>query len=127
MKKLLLTILLLFTVTLTFAQTQFSRNYTKICVIKKYKTPQWNDAENKIIFNYQNSTTFKIIMNDGTIRFFDQQTDLSEGETQGGFKYQSAIFREQGSALTVYLQIFDDNTYGTRIIFENGDMIQFTN
>jgi hypothetical protein len=127
MKKLLLTMLLLFTVTLTFAQSQFTRNYTKICVIKKDKTPQWNYAENKIIFNYQNSTTFKIIMNDGSVRFFDQETDLLEGETKGGIKFQSATFREQGSSLTIYLQIFDDNSYGTRIIFDNGDMIQFTN
>jgi hypothetical protein len=127
MKKLLLTMLLLFTVTLASAQSQFTRNYTKICVIRKDKTPQWDYAENKIIFNYQNSTTFKIVMNDGSVRFFDQQTDLSEGETQGGIKYQSATFREQGATLTVYLQIFDDNSYGTRIIFDNGDMIQFTN
>jgi hypothetical protein len=127
MKKLLLTMLLLFTVTLTSAQSQFTRNYSKICVIRKDKAPQWESAENKIIFNYQNSSTFKIVMNDGTIRFFDQQTDLVEGETQGGMKYQSATFREQGSSLTVYLQIFYDNSYGTRIIFENGDMIQFTN
>jgi len=127
MKKLLLTMLLLFTVTLTFAQSQFTRNYTKICVIRKDKEPKWEAAENKIIFNYQNSTTFKIIMNDGSVRFFDQETDLLEGETKGGIKYQSATFREQGSSLTIYLQIFDDNSYGTRIIFDNGDMIQFTN
>lgn len=127
MKKLLLTMLLLFTVTLTFAQSQFTRNYTKICVIRKDKEPKWEYAENKIIFNYQNSTTFKIIMNDGSVRFFDQETDLLEGETKGGIKFQSATFTEQGSTLTIYLQIFDDNSYGTRIIFDNGDMIQFTN
>jgi len=127
MKKLLLIILLLFTVTLASAQSQFTRIYSKVCVIRKDKEPQWNSAENKIIFNYQNSTTFKIVMNDGSIRFFDQQTDLSEGETQGGMKYQSATFTEQGTNFTVFLQIFDDNSYGTRIIFDNGDMIQFTN
>jgi hypothetical protein len=127
MKNLLLTMLLLFTVTISSAQSQFTRIYSKICVIKKDKEPQWNSAENKIIFNYQDSATFKIIMNDGSIRFFDQKTDLLEGETTGGMKYQSATFTEQGSTLTVYLQIFDDNSYGTRIIFNNGDMIQFTN
>ena len=119
--------LLLFTVTLVSAQSQFTRIYSKICVIRKDKEPKWDSAENKIIFNYQNSATFKIIMNDGSIRFFDQKTDLLEGETKGGMKFQSATFTEQGSALTVYLQIFDDNSYGTRIIFDNGDMIQFTN
>ena len=127
MKKLLLTMLLLFTVTLVSAQSQFTRIYSKICVIRKDKEPKWDSAENKIIFNYQNSATFKIIMNDGSTRFFDQQTDLLEGKTQGGMKFQSATFKEQGSTFTVYLQIFEDNSYGTRIIFENGDMIQFTN
>jgi hypothetical protein len=127
MKKLLLTMLLLFTVTLASSQSQFTRNYTKICVIRKDKEPKWESVENKIIFNYQDSATFKIIMNDGSVRFFDQETDLLEGETKGGIKFQSATFREQGSSLTIYLQIFDDNSYGTRIIFDNGDMIQFTN
>ena len=127
MKKLLLTMLLLFTVTITSAQSQFTRIYSKICVIRKDNSPEWKSAENKLIFNYQNSTTFKIIMNDGSTRFFDQQTDLLEGKTIGDIKYQSATFKEQGSNFTVYLQIFYDNSYGTRIIFENGDMIQFTN
>lgn len=79
MKKLLLTMLLLFTVTLVSAQSQFTRIYSKICVIRKDKEPKWDSTENKIIFNYQNSATFKIIMNDGSIRFFDQKTDLLEG------------------------------------------------
>lgn len=127
MKKFLLTLLLVFSFTLVSAQTEFTRIYTKICTIEKDKTPKWNDAENKFIFNYKNEATIKMILNDGTVKFFDQVTDLEKNRTEGGVVYQAAEFKEQGTAFRVYLQIFDDVEYGTRIIFTNGTMIQFTN
>ena len=127
MKKLLLTLLLVFSFTLVSAQTEFTRIYTKICAIETGKDPQWKYGENKFIFNYQNDAIIKIIMNDGTIKFFNQVTDLEKNITDSGFIYQGAEFREQGTNLIVFLQIFDDVEYGTRIVFENGYMIQFTN
>jgi hypothetical protein len=127
MKKLLLTLLLLLSFTLTSAQTEFTRIYTKICTIEKDKEPQWKSAENKFIFNYKEDTILKIVLNDGTIRFFNQVTDLEKNRTEGGVVYQAAEFREQGTNFTVYIQIFDDVEYGTRIVFTNGTMVQFTN
>jgi len=127
MKKLLFTLLLLFSFALVSAQTEFTRIYTKICTIEKGKEPKWNDAENKFIFNYQNDATIKMILNNGTVKFFDQVTDLVENKTEGGISYQGAEFKEQGTSFKVYLQIFDDADYGTRIIFTNGTMVQFTN
>jgi len=127
MKKFLLTLLLVFSFTLVSAQTEFTRIYTKICTIEKGKTPDWRYAENKFIFNYQNDATIKMILNDGTIKFFDQVTDLETSKTEGGIEYQAAEFKEQGTSFRVYLQIFDDAKYGTRIVFSNGTMIQFTN
>jgi hypothetical protein len=127
MKKLILTLLLLLSFTLTSAQTEFTRIYTKICTIEKNKEPQWKSAENKFIFNYKEDTILKIVLNDGTIRFFNQVTDLEKNRTEGGVVYQAAEFREQGTNFTVYIQIFDDVEYGTRIVFTNGTMVQFTN
>lgn len=127
MKKLLLTLLLLLSFTLASAQTEFTRIYTKICTIEKNKEPQWKSAENKFIFNYKEDTILKIVLNDGTIRFFNQVTDLEKNRTEGGVVYQAAEFREQGTNFTVYIQIFDDVEYGTRIVFTNGTMVQFTN
>lgn len=127
MKKLLLTLLLVFSFTLVSAQTEFTRIYTKICTIEKEKEPQWKYAENKFIFNYQNDAIIKMVLNDGTIKFFNQVTDLEKNRTEGGMVYQAAEFREQGTNFTVYLQIFDDVEYGTRILFTNGTMVQFTN
>lgn len=127
MKKLLLTLVLLLSFTLASAQTEFTRIYTKICTIEKDKTPEWKFAENKFIFNYKEDTILKIVLNDGTIKFFNQVTDLEKNRTEGGMIYQAAEFREQGTNLTVYLQIFDDVEYGTRIVFTNGTMVQFTN
>ena len=49
MKKLLLTLVLVLTFTLASAQSEFTRIYTKICVIQKDKEPQWKSAENKFI------------------------------------------------------------------------------
>ena len=127
MKKLLLTLVLVLTFTLASAQSEFTRIYTKICAIEEGKSPEWKYGENKFIFNYQNDAIIKLIMNDGTIKFFNQETDLEKNRTTGGAVYQGAQFREQGTNLTVFLQIFDDVEYGTRIIFENGAIIQFTN
>jgi hypothetical protein len=127
MKKLLLTLLLLFSFTLASAQTEFTRIYTKICTVEKDKEPKWNNAENKFIFNYKEDAILKIVLNDGTIKFFNQITDLDKNKTEGGIVYQAAEFREQGTNFTVYLQIFDDAEYGTRIVFTNGTMVQFTN
>ena len=56
MKKLLLTMLLLFTVTIASAQSQFVRNYTKIFVIRKDKEPKWESTEKKINIKYKNTT-----------------------------------------------------------------------
>jgi hypothetical protein len=127
MKKLLLTLLLLLSFTLASAQYEFTRIYTKICTIEKDKEPQWKTAENKFIFNYKDDAIIKIVLNDGTIKFFNQVTDLEKNRTEGGVVYQAAEFREQGTNFTVYLQIFDDAEYGTRIVFTNGTMVQFTN
>lgn len=127
MKKILLTLLLVFSFTLVSAQSEFTRIYTKICTIEKDKAPQWKDAENKFIFNYQNDATIKMVLNDGTVKFFDQVTDLVEDKTEGGVIYQAAEFREQGTNFTFFLQIFDNSEYGTRIVFTNGTMVQFTN
>jgi hypothetical protein len=112
---------------LASAQTEFTRIYTKICTIEKDKTPKWDNAENKFIFNYQNDAIIKMVLNDGSIKFFNQITDLDKNKTEGGAVYQAAEFREQGTNFTIYLQIFDDVEYGTRIVFTNGTMIQFTN
>ena len=127
MKKLLLTLVLLLSFTLASAQTEFTRIYTKICTIEKDKTPKWDNAENKFIFNYQNDAIIKMVLNDGSIKFFNQVTDLEKNRTEGGAVYQAAEFREQGTNFTIYLQIFDDVEYGTRIVFTNGTMVQFTN
>lgn len=127
MKKLLLTLLLVFSFTLASAQTEFTRIYSNICTIEKGKTPEWKLAENKFIFNYKEDAILKIVLNDGTIKFFNQVTDLEKNRTEGGAIYQAAEFREQGTNFTVFIQIFDDVEYGTRIIFSNGTMVQFTN
>lgn len=127
MKKLLLTLLLVFSFTLASAQSEFTRIYTKMCTIEKDKTPEWKSAENKFIFNYKEDTILKIVLNDGTIKFFNQITDLEKNKTEGGSVYQAADFREQGTSFKVFLQIFDDAEYGIRIIFSNGTMVQFTN
>jgi hypothetical protein len=97
MKKLLLTLLFVLSFTLVSAQTEFVRIYTNICTIEKDKTPEWKSAENKFIFNYKEDTILKIVLNDGTIKFFNQVTNLEKNRTEGGAVYQAAEFREQGT------------------------------
>lgn len=128
MKKLILFLLLFFTISATFAQEdtpqQFRRIYTEVVVTQKGEVSR-REAENTVLFNYGNQPEIKMYMSDGSVRYYEQISSREEGSTEGGMRFNSATYQEKTSNFTFYVQLFYDKKYGCRFIFSNGDMIQF--
>lgn len=126
MRKIILILVLMFSINLVSAQEpqQFRRVYSEIALVKDNKVSR-ADAQNIIIFNYDNEGVIKIYMADGSIRHFDQVTGRDEGFTEGGMGYNGAMYKDRTHDMTVFVQLFEDRQYGVRLIFKNGDMIQF--
>ena len=126
MKKIILFLLLIFSISTISAQPpqQFRRVYSEVAIVKDNKVSRAL-AENAILFNYGNEAVIKIYMADGSVRYFDQTTERDEGSTYGGMAYNGAIYKDRTHGMTVFVQLFEDRRYGVRLIFKNGDMIQF--
>ena len=108
--------MLVLVINTTFAQEvpqQFRRVYSEVVCVKKKNAPTRANSENVVFFNYGNEAVIKVYLADGAVRYYDQITDREEGSTDGGMAYSSAVYKERGKTL------------GFRIIFSNGDMIQF--
>lgn len=118
--------MLMFSINLVSAQQpqQFRRVYSEIAVIKDNKVSR-AEAQNTIFFNYGNEAVIKIYMADGSVRYFDQVAERDEGSTFGGMAYNGAMYKDRTYGMKVFVQLFEDRQYGVRLIFKNGDMIQF--
>jgi hypothetical protein len=126
MRKIILILVLLFSINLVSAQQpqQFRRIYSEIALIRDNKVSR-AEAQNTIFFNYGNEAVIKIYMADSSVRYFDQTTDRDEGSTYGGMAFNSASYKDRTHGTIVFVQLFEDRQYGVRFIFKNGDMIQF--
>lgn len=126
MKKLILFLMLVLTINTMSAQQpqQFRRVYSEIAVVKDDKVSR-AEAQNTVFFNYGNEAVIKIYMADGSVRYFDQVSERDEGFTEGGMGYNGARYKDRTYGTTVFVQLFEDRKYGVRLIFKNGDMIQF--
>ncbi len=103
---------------------QFRRVYSEIAVVKNNILSR-EYAQNTIFFNYGDEGVIKIYMADGSIRYLDQITERDEGSTEGGMNYNGSMYKDRTYGLNVFAQLFEDRQYGFRLIFKNGDMIQF--
>jgi hypothetical protein len=124
MKKLLVVLLLVLTVSIGYSQEQFRRIYSQVVLTQNDKTTR-KDGENIIFFNYGNEAVIKIYLADGTVRYYEQVSDREENSTDGGMAFGGAMYQEKGKDLEIYVQLFEDRKYGFRVVFNNGDMIQF--
>lgn len=126
MRKIILFLLLYFSISTISAQPpqQFRRIYSELAIIKKDKVSRV-EAENIVFFNYGGEAVIKIYMADGSIKYFDQIEERVEGATDGGMRYNGAMYKETNGKLTVFVQLFEDRQYGVRFIFKNGEMVQF--
>jgi hypothetical protein len=124
MKKLLVVLLLVLAVSTGYSQTQFKRSYSE-AVITQNDNITRKDGQNIVFFNYGNQPVIKIYLADGTVRYYEQISDREENSTDGGMAFGGAMYQEKGKDLKIYVQLFEDRKYGFRVVFNNGDMIQF--
>lgn len=124
MKKLLIVLLLVLAVSTGYSQTQFRRNYSEVVLTQNDNVTR-KDGQNTIFFNYGNEPIIKIYLADGTVRYYEQISERQEKSTNGGMAFGGAVYQEVGKDLEMYVQLFEDRKYGFRIVFNNGDMIQF--
>ena len=124
MKKLLIVLLLVLTVSTGYSQTQFRRNYSEVVLTQNDNITR-KYSQNTVFFNYGNEAVIKIYLADGTVRYYEQISDREENSTNGGMAFNGAMYQEIGKDLEIYVQLFEDRKYGFRVVFNNGDMIQF--
>jgi hypothetical protein len=104
----------------TFAQDDFTRNYKKI-VIKTEKDTIERTGSVTVVFK-----TNEVVIYDGKIvDHYYQISDVEEGASESGYKYQiiKCILKE--SSKTVNMQLFD-SVDTLRVIFADG-YVEFYN
>jgi hypothetical protein len=123
MKKLLLLAMLLFG-TMTFAQETFVRKYTSMMVTIDDVEEAMKDADLTVVFNPNGNKGIKFYYGSGETTEYLQVSDLTEGTTTGGYKYQliKIINKEKGYELI--LQLFDNDGV-LRLLFSEGNTIEF--
>ena len=125
MKRLLVVLLLVLTVSIGYSQTQFRVVYNEVALTDKNEKVTRRFGENIIFFNYGNESMVKIYLNDGTTRLFTQVTDRAEGKTSGGMEFEYAYYEEKSEHFQLMIQLFTDRQYGARLVLEDGQTIQF--
>ena len=123
MKKLLLLAMLLFG-TMTFAQDTFVRKYTSMMATRNNVEEPVKAADLTVVFNPNGNKGIKFYYGSGETTEYLQVSDLTEGTTTGGYKYQliKIINQEKGYELT--LQLFDNDGV-LRLFFSEGNTIEF--
>ena len=125
MKKILIVLLLVLAVSTGYSQTQFREIYSQTALVDKDNKLTRKFGENIFIFNYGSEPVIKLYMYDGSVRMFDQITDRKYGTTEGGMTFHYARYEERSQHFTVTVQLFDDKQYGVRLVFSDGQTIQF--
>ena len=120
MKKLILLLLMMFTIT-SFSQTQYRKIYTSTYT----EETGMKSVTNTFLYNYGNTTDLKIYYTNGESEIFEQVTEYIHGKTISGYGYISCMYHGRNSDIRILLQIFDDVNYGIRITFQSGQSIQF--
>jgi hypothetical protein len=125
MKKFLIAVLLVLAISTGYSQTQFREIYNQTALVDKDNKLTRKFGENIFIFNYGSEPVIKLYMYDGSVRMFDQITDRKYGTTEGGMTFHYARYEERSQHFTVTVQLFDDKQYGVRLVFSDGQTIQF--
>jgi hypothetical protein len=125
MKRLLVVLLLVLAVSTGYSQTQFREVYSQTAIVDKDSKVTRKFGENIFIFNYGSEPVIKLYLYDGSIRIFDQITDRGYDKTEGGMAFHYAKYKERSKYFIVTVQLFDDKQYGARLVFSDGQTIQF--
>ena len=121
MKRILLIMLLLFSLT-TFSQRKQSiRNYTEIGFIDSdgIKSKLY-EANTRFFYYYYGENQIKVfINNEAKLFYFDDESK----ESSNNIKYTKFHCIEGTSCEEVYICLFDDISKGSVILFSNGELI----
>ena len=127
MKKLLLVLLLMCSLTAFTQKQQFIRDYySAINISSEGIKGEWNEFDTRIFFNYGNQNDKVKVYLGNTPYLLTQVGVTTRGTTKSGFAYTQLIL-EDHLGERMYMQIFDDEQFGVRFIFKNGSIIQITN
>ena len=133
MKKLLLVLLLMCSLTAFTQKQQIIKDYySAINISSEGIKGEWTEVNTRIIFNYDNQNNkVKVYLgnnpnNPNNPYSLTQLGVTTRGITRSGFGYAELIL-EDHLGERMYMQIFDDEEFGVRFIFKDSSIIQITN
>ena len=119
MKKLLLMIMLLCSITL-FSQQQVL-DYSNF----KTDSSEWVEVKTRIIIDSNNTYDVKIFISDN-YWLFERDNVIESGNTNSGYLYKLYTLTNKVSGEIVYLQYFYE-IHQSRLLFEDGSYVEFSN
>lgn len=124
MKKLLLLAMLLLAVATSYSQDTFVRKYTSMMVTRNDVEEPVKAADLTVVFNPNGNRGIKLYYGSGETAEYLQVSDLTEGTTTGGYKYQLIELLDKKDGYEISLQLFDDDGV-LRLLFSKGNTIEF--
>lgn len=125
MKKLILIVVLLFSLTVSAQEQQTFQDFTKAQITEREVTGECINVKSRIFFNYGGDEN-KVKIYIGNLVDTYTIDSVHEDITVGGFKYL-AVFLSSAENKLVLMQIFEDTDYGVRIFFDANNYVQITN
>lgn len=123
MKKLILIVVLLFSLTISAQEKkeQTVKTYTKVLV-----NEAWYDTSLRVFYHYSGeSDKVKMYFND-KVSTYKQQGATLRGATESGEEFQLLTLVDLETNSVVYLQYFENHyDFGIRLVFGEGLSIQF--
>jgi len=126
MKKLLI-IALLFIGMMSFAQkAQIVEDYYQCMTISPTNVKsEWKELKSRFIFNYGGNDEIVKVFVGNQVFEFKQQGLTEKGKTESEITYQLMNMFDIETFDELSIQVFDDQRYGVRILFNDNSMIQF--
>ena len=123
MKKLILFVVLLFSLTIS---AQEKKEQTVKTYTKAFVNEAWYDTSLRIFYHYNGeSDKVKMYFND-KVSTYKQQGQTLRGATESGEEFQLLTLVDLETNSVVYLQYFENHyDYGIRLVFGEGLSIQF--
>ena len=127
MKKLVLILLLMFSLEAVSQNRQIVKDYSvALSTSSEGVKGEWIEIHTRIFFNYGGQND-KVKIYLGNQYFTYTQIDRTEtARTEGGFLYQK-LYLIGSEGETMLLQVFEDEEFGVRFIFKDFSTVQVTN
>lgn len=127
MKKLILLLLLVFSLN-TFAQKQqVTRDYSiALTVSSSGVKSDWFAVKTRILFNYGNESDKVKLFLENDAFLLTQISETVEGTTTSGMGYYQLEMKDS-TGEKIYIQVFKDEKYGVRLIFQDFSTVQVAN